>query len=73
MVFSIRPMPSPKPRGSPVPLVVFRFPFDDQDPIKAVEYIRDRRRGAINRKQLTYLDSYVRRSRANGCSSCVVM
>ncbi|CAM9990700.1 unnamed protein product, partial [Scytosiphon promiscuus] len=44
-----------------------------KDPIKAVEYIRDRRRGAINRKQLSYLDSYERRSRANGCSSCVVM
>ncbi|CAM9111844.1 unnamed protein product [Ectocarpus fasciculatus] len=44
-----------------------------KDPIKAVEYIRDRRRGAINRKQLSYLDSYERRSRGNGCSSCVVM
>lgn len=44
-----------------------------QDPIKAVEYIRDRRRGAINRKQLSYLDSYERRSRGNGCSSCVIM
>lgn len=45
----------------------------DQDPIKAVEYIRDRRRGAINRKQLSYLDNYERRSRGNGCSSCVIM
>ncbi|CAM9427657.1 unnamed protein product, partial [Hapterophycus canaliculatus] len=44
-----------------------------KDPIKAVEYIRARRRGAINRKQLSYLDSYERRSRGNGCSSCVVM
>lgn len=44
-----------------------------KDPIKAVEYIRDRRRGAINRKQLTYLDGYERRSRGNGCSSCVIM
>eukprot|EP00752_Nemacystus_decipiens_P007743 g6922.t1 len=44
-----------------------------KDPIKAVEYIRDRRRGAINRKQLSYLDNYERRSRGNGCSSCVIM
>lgn len=44
-----------------------------KDPIKAVEFIRDRRRGAINRKQLSYLDGYVRRSRGNGCSTCVIM
>ncbi len=59
---------TPSPRFSFASHVAF-----EQDPIKAVEYIRDRRRGAINRKQLSYLDSYERRSRGNGCSSCTIM
>ena len=41
------------------------------DPASAVQYIRERRRGAINSLQLSYLESYVPRS--NGGSGCVIM
>jgi protein tyrosine phosphatase type 4A len=41
------------------------------DPIAAVNFLRERRRGAINNKQLTYLESYRRRNRA-GCV-CTIM
>ncbi|CAM9372488.1 unnamed protein product [Choristocarpus tenellus] len=42
------------------------------DPIDAVEYIRSRRRGAINRKQLAYLESY-ERTTSSRCVSCTIM
>lgn len=39
------------------------------EPLDAVKRIRDRRRGAINAKQLHYLEHvYKRRSKAGGCS-----
>jgi len=41
------------------------------DALTAVQFIRDRRRGAINSIQLSYLESYVPRSSRS--SKCVVM
>ena len=36
-------------------------------PLDAVAFLRERRRGAINNKQLRYLESYRRRSRSDRC------
>jgi protein tyrosine phosphatase type 4A len=36
-------------------------------PLDAVAFLRERRRGAINNKQLCYLESYRRRSRSDKC------
>eukprot|EP00457_Paulinella_chromatophora_P008671 gb/GEZN01008712.1/.p1 GENE.gb/GEZN01008712.1/~~gb/GEZN01008712.1/.p1 ORF type:complete len:171 (+),score=25.15 gb/GEZN01008712.1/:374-886(+) len=41
------------------------------EPLDAIEYIRKRRRGAINAKQLTYLQHYKRRRTGEGC--CVIL
>jgi len=42
------------------------------DPLDAITFIRDRRKGAINRRQLQYLRSYKRRSRSEK-RCCAVM
>ena len=39
-------------------------------PLDSVELIRQRRRGAINSKQLRYLESYKREQQAGGCRIC---
>lgn len=41
------------------------------EPMDAIEYIRKRRRGAINSKQLKYLQTYRRRGAGNGC--CTIL
>ncbi|PJF16859.1 hypothetical protein PSACC_03336 [Paramicrosporidium saccamoebae] len=41
-------------------------------PLDAVSFLRERRRGAINNKQLRYLESYRRRS-SSGSQRCAVM
>ena len=38
--------------------------------LDSVVYIRERRRGAINNKQLKYLESYKRRSKQSKCVIC---
>jgi protein tyrosine phosphatase type 4A len=53
-------------------LVALALIENGMDPISAVEYIRARRRGAINMRQLRYLESYQRRHR-NGCANCLIM
>eukprot|EP01138_Halocafeteria_seosinensis_P012758 gb/GECG01013034.1/.p1 GENE.gb/GECG01013034.1/~~gb/GECG01013034.1/.p1 ORF type:complete len:181 (+),score=22.00 gb/GECG01013034.1/:1-543(+) len=51
-------------------LVAIALIEEGVEPLKAVNLIRDKRRGAINQKQLKYLeDSYKRRKK----SSCTVM
>jgi len=40
------------------------------DPLMVVNYIRQRRRGAINVKQLQYLESYSARTRSKRCTIC---
>jgi len=42
------------------------------DPLDAIAFIRDRRKGAINRRQLQYLRNYKRRSRSDK-RCCAVM
>lgn len=41
------------------------------DPLDAVAYIRARRRGAINKRQLEYLTSY-KKSKSSKCSCCIM-
>ncbi|CAM9878834.1 unnamed protein product [Heterosigma akashiwo] len=40
------------------------------DPLNVVNYIRQRRRGAINTKQLEYLETYARKTKAGCCTIC---
>lgn len=42
------------------------------DPSAVVEFIRSQRRGAINMRQLNYLESYQRRS-GSSCGACAIM
>lgn len=42
------------------------------EPLDAIDYIRKRRRGAINSKQLKFLQSYRRRGSGGGCG-CVIL
>ena len=42
------------------------------EPLDAIDYIRKRRRGAINSKQLKYLQNYRRRGSGGGCG-CVIL
>ena len=56
---------------APVLVALAMIEFGNVDPIVAVDYIRRSRRGAINEKQLNYLEQYVRVNR-EGCS-CVIL
>ena len=51
--------------------------FCNMDPVEAVSMIRERRRGAINEKQLLYLEGYKKQYRrttgAGADSSCCVI
>ncbi|KAI9282587.1 protein-tyrosine phosphatase-like protein [Sporodiniella umbellata] len=48
-------------------LVTIALIEDGMPSLDAVAYIRERRRGAINRKQLKYIESYKPRSKKAGC------
>jgi len=41
------------------------------EPLDAIAFIRKKRRGAINARQITYLETYKRRTAKGGC--CVIM
>lgn len=44
------------------------------DPYDAIEFIRQKRRGAINAKQLKFIESYrPRRNAISSCGSCVLL
>ena len=59
---------------APVLVALALIEFGGLDPIEAVEFIRKRRRGAINGMQLDYLESYQPRMRGKvGCEGCVVL
>jgi protein tyrosine phosphatase type 4A len=53
--------------------------FANMDPVEAVSFIRQRRRGAINEKQLLYLEGYKRQYRRAGAGGggeaacCVIL
>lgn len=53
---------------APVLVAIALIEFSGMDPVDAVTFIRQRRRGAINEKQLNYLEKY--RSQWKGCSDC---
>uniref|UniRef100_A0A7R9Y7Z4 protein-tyrosine-phosphatase n=1 Tax=Pinguiococcus pyrenoidosus TaxID=172671 RepID=A0A7R9Y7Z4_9STRA len=57
---------------APVLVAIALIEFAALEPTEAVTLIRKQRRGAINSKQLQYLESYVA-TRAGGACSCVIM
>ncbi|RCH88915.1 Protein tyrosine phosphatase type IVA 1 [Rhizopus azygosporus] len=48
-------------------LVAIALIEDGMPPLDAVVYIRERRRGAINKKQLRYIETYKPRSKGSKC------
>lgn len=60
---------------APVMVALALIEFANMDPVEAVSLIRQHRRGAINEKQLLYLEQYRRRyKRGSGAeSSCCVI
>jgi protein tyrosine phosphatase type 4A len=60
---------------APVLVAIALIEFGDMDPIAAVTFIREKRRGAINAVQLNYLESYRKRGgkSAGGAGKCTIM
>jgi protein tyrosine phosphatase type 4A len=59
---------------APVMVAIALIEFAKMDPVEAVSLIRQRRRGAINEKQLLYLEGYKKTYRRTGAeSSCCVI
>jgi protein tyrosine phosphatase type 4A len=64
---------------APVMVAIALIEFANMDPVEAVSFIRQRRRGAINEKQLLYLEGYKRQYRRAGAGGggeaacCVIL
>jgi protein tyrosine phosphatase type IVA len=61
---------------APVMVAIALIEFASMDPVEAVSFLRERRRGAINEKQLLYLEGYkkqYRRSGADESSCCTIL
>jgi len=61
---------------APVMVAIALIEFANMDPVEAVSYLRKRRRGAINEKQLLYLEGYkkqYRRKYGGGEAGCCVI
>jgi protein tyrosine phosphatase type 4A len=61
---------------APVMVAIALIEFASMDPVEAVTFIRQRRRGAINEKQLLYLEGYkkqYRRGAGPEASCCVIL
>mmetsp|Transcript_22427 Transcript_22427/g.34209 ORF Transcript_22427/g.34209 Transcript_22427/m.34209 type:complete len:186 (+) Transcript_22427:713-1270(+) len=60
---------------APVLVALALIEFASMDPVEAVVLIRKYRRGAINEKQLNWLESYQRKykGRGGGSGCCIVM
>lgn len=61
---------------APVLVAIALVEFAAMDPVEAVIFIRRHRRGAINGKQLNYLEKYKRQWKGGGtdvCCNCVIM
>lgn len=61
---------------APVMVAIALIEFANMDPVEAVSYLRERRRGAINEKQLLYLEGYKKQYRRNGsgeASCCIIL
>jgi len=57
---------------APVLVAIALIEFAGMDPVEAVVLIRKHRRGAINDKQLNFLETYQRRHKSMG-GCCIVM
>ncbi|GMI06851.1 hypothetical protein TrVE_jg13763 [Triparma verrucosa] len=57
---------------APVLVAIALIEFVGMDPVVAVDFIRKNRRGAINNKQLLYLERYERKMGGGGCG-CGIM
>eukprot|EP00921_Rhytidocystis_pertsovi_P012765 GHVQ01020731.1.p1 GENE.GHVQ01020731.1~~GHVQ01020731.1.p1 ORF type:complete len:173 (+),score=13.76 GHVQ01020731.1:755-1273(+) len=55
---------------APVLVAVALIEKTGLDPLDAIMYIRDRRKGAINRNQLIFLKNYRRRTDSGVCAGC---
>jgi protein tyrosine phosphatase type IVA len=57
---------------APVMVAIALIELANMDPVEAVSFLRQRRRGAINEKQLLYLEGYKKQYRRSGTeeSSC---
>ncbi|KAL3904436.1 MAG: hypothetical protein SGILL_010070 [Bacillariaceae sp.] len=60
---------------APVMVAIAMIEFGNYDPVEAVSMIRRHRRGAINEKQLLYLEGYKKTYRKGGAEAgcCIVM
>jgi protein tyrosine phosphatase type 4A len=63
---------------APVMVAIALIEFANMDPVEAVSFLRKKRRGAINEKQLLYLEGYKRQYRRNNKQSaeaacCVIL
>jgi protein tyrosine phosphatase type 4A len=56
---------------APVLVALALIEYAGYDPVEAVSFLRKHRRGAINDKQLQYLEQYKRQTKA-GCA-CIIM
>lgn len=57
---------------APVLVAIALIEFADLDPVMAVDFIRKARRGAINNRQLNYLEGYKSQRGGIGCAACTI-
>jgi len=58
---------------APVLVVIALIEFGALEPLDAIQIVRNERRGAINRKQLTYLTSYKRKRTTESEDCCCIL
>jgi protein tyrosine phosphatase type IVA len=58
---------------APVMVALALIEFADMDPVEAVALIRRQRRGAINEKQLLYLEKYKKSYKKGNTACCIIL
>ena len=58
---------------APVMVAIALVEFANMDPVEAVTFLRTKRRGAINEKQLLYLEGYKKQYRSAASEGCCVI
>lgn len=58
---------------APVLVAIALIEFENMDPVEAVSLIRRHRRGAINEKQLLYLEKYKKSYKRGGEAACCII
>ncbi|CAB9520388.1 Protein tyrosine phosphatase PRL-1 [Seminavis robusta] len=58
---------------APVMVAIALIEFVDMDPVEAVALIRRQRRGAINEKQLLYLEKYKKSYKKGDAACCIIL